>query len=111
LVDDIIAEWWNELPLRYRIFETWTDAPELKAIIDQSEDLVLLLFLAYFFSYTNDIYATLLTPNDGDSVISLVRERALDRCLHCCQLGVFVLHRLTKVESISPCKYRKRTKA
>ncbi|KAI8884021.1 hypothetical protein K501DRAFT_248567 [Backusella circina FSU 941] len=103
LVDDIIAEWWDKLPLQYRISESWTNTQQLKTNIDQSESPILLLFLAYFLSYTNDIYATLLTPNDGDVVLSIVQERAIERCLHCSQLGVYALHRLRNVES--SCHY------
>jgi hypothetical protein len=96
------------LPLKYRISENWLDIQQFKAKIDMSTDGIALIILGYFLSYMNDVYATLLTPNtldaDAHSILSAVQERALKRALHCSQLAVYALHRLTKIESISQCK-------
>jgi hypothetical protein len=91
--------------LKYRIRKDWLDIQGLKHGIDQTTENIVLLLLAYFVSYNNDIYATLLTPNDADLILSIVQERALARCLYCSQVAVYTLHRLTKIESISPCKF------
>ncbi|KAI8887198.1 hypothetical protein K501DRAFT_330779 [Backusella circina FSU 941] len=105
LVDGIIAEWWHNLPLKYRICEDWLNVQQLKIGIDQNTDSMVLLLVVYFLSYNNDIYATLLTPNDADFILSMVHEQALARCLYCSQVTVYALHRLTRIESISPCHY------
>jgi hypothetical protein len=104
LVDDIISEFWRNLPSVYHICDDWLDMQDVKAKVGQCDDGLVLMVLAYFLSYANDIYATLLTPSDDSLILTVFQERVLKRCLHCSQLVLYTLRCVAELETSSPCK-------
>lgn len=107
-LDEMLKEWWEDLPEKYHFCDNWLDPEQCKGRIDETNDSAPLMMFIRFQIFTMDIYSCMLKPKALDSgnnqLLSIVQELMLERSLHCCQLVRYCVKKLSDCSIILPCK-------
>ncbi|KAI8887196.1 hypothetical protein K501DRAFT_269166 [Backusella circina FSU 941] len=92
-MDDVLREWWESVPLQYKICEDWLNVEQAKTGIDRCDNDSSLILFNYSLAFMMDIYSALLQPSalgtSNNQILSVVQEFSLRRSLDCCELLIY----------------------
>jgi hypothetical protein len=104
-LDEVINAWWDSLPKRYKICDSWLDPDQCRQYIDRTTDGVALIIFTGFLNHVVGVYSQLLQPKSDSSVLSIVEKMILERALYCCQMVLYGFNKANWIDILSPCEY------
>ncbi|KAI8887193.1 hypothetical protein K501DRAFT_242929 [Backusella circina FSU 941] len=106
-MDEVIHAWWNGLPERYKLCDSWLDVDQCRQRINETVDGVALITFIDFLNYMVGVYSQMLQPKSitDSSVLSFVEKVILERALYCCQMVLCGFNKANWLDMSSPCRY------
>lgn len=108
-LEDVINEWFNCIPIKFRVSADFRSETMCKAAVDETSDCILLMTFLHFHLFLVNIYSSLAQPialnEHNDLLLPIVQQACLHHTLKGCRLLLHTVYRIFALKGPSQCKF------